>query len=192
MPISKLPFHESPAHTARAHARPVSAGAAPSRTLLIRILFAAALLLTAAESPASPPQATTHLEGKGVSIELLGDPAALRRRRLERWLPTYRREMPPLLDAVGRLRRSIGSSTPQIFATACRNLGRALAQLDRDALLPAPEFALHRHLTTALHHLARTATACLARRPAFVTEFEHAQRELAHTSAALRRVEAEP
>lgn len=195
-----------PVRSRASHADPLAFGTAPHLPLSIGILFTVTLLLillltvlltvpaTAAETHASPPPtgATGPTEGPRICIEFVGDPTASRQRRLKRWLPAYREEMPPLLEAVAALRESLESGSPPSRRGDCRALARALAALDRDALLPAPEFAVHRHLTAALHRLTRAAAACLARRASLAPELELAGRDLVHFAAALRRLGVEP
>jgi hypothetical protein len=175
------------------------ASLSPPRSLLFLLLF---LLLPAAglAAPAAaasrpfrqaPPAAEAGADR--ISIEPVGDPAALRRQRLERWLPAYRREMPPVLEAFRKLRRALGSGSPSAAVAECRTLGRTLAGLDRGAVLPAPEFALHHHLSEALGRLTRGALACVSRRyGAVASELAKAQHALAHSADDLRRLGVEP
>lgn len=163
--------------------------------LLFLLLLAAGLSAPAAAasrpSRQSPPAAETRTDR--ISIEPVGDPGALRRQRLERWLPAYRREMPPVLEAFQELRRALGSGTPSAALAECRALGRVLAELDHGAVLPAPEFALHRHLSEALARLTRGALACVSRRyGAVASELAKAQHALAHSADDLRRLGVEP
>jgi len=129
-------------------------------------------------------------ENGKVVLERSSEPssASQRRREIEAWLAFWRREIEPVREAAERILQAIGHEHPSAIPAVCRALGRAVLDVDQEALWPAPDYAVHRHLRRHLDHLVRAATACLSGRlTAVQAELRRAERARGQAALALKR-----
>lgn len=92
-------------------------------------------------------------------------PSALEQERMERWHREWRQEAAPLERATATLAALARRPGRPDLRPPCLDLGRALLDLDRERLLPAPDPAADLHLRRGLRALARAAITCLTERP---------------------------
>lgn len=201
----------SPPHSARTtepslepssapRCRPLRRLRSPARLALSLAVFSLVGLLLA------PPQArggdrrtsssarhrnpSIRTENGQVVLERSSEPASAsdQRREVVTWLAFWRREIEPVHEAAGRILRAIGHEHPSAIPAFCRALGRAVLDVDQEALWPAPDYAVHRHLRRHLDHLIRAATACLSGRlTAVQAELRRADRARDQAALALKR-----
>lgn len=151
-------------------------------------------------SSASPSTATLRLvtrDGRLVLERSGGDGEAREpadsQRRMETWNRRWHRQVEPVHRAAEELKAALAQRSWRPVRGECRQLGRALEELERDDVLPAPNYAVHRHLVRYLHHLTRATVACLGGRPAAVApELRKALQARYHASLALRRWDLSP
>lgn len=142
---------------------------------------------------APPPPRAEGLASGEIVIRPAAKPAPERQRAMERWHRTYREQMEPVDRALAGLEEATLRTRPPAWLPHCRRLGRALADLDREKVFPAPEYSVHSHLETTLGYLQRTAVACLEKR---WTAVPHQMRKAAgarsQAALSLRRFGLEP
>lgn len=118
-------------------------------------------------------------------------PSKLELHFVQRWLEDWRRSAGPVERAVAALGPD-GRGAPQLDKPACMDLAAALLELDRRAVLPAPDAAVSLHLERGLRRLTRTAVTCLTRRRyAARRALEEARDAFGEAERLLRRYELE-
>lgn len=92
-------------------------------------------------------------------------PSAPERERVERWHRAWREEVAPLERAMASVVALARRPGRPDLRRPCLALGRALLDLDRERVLPAPDPAADLHLRRGLRALTRAAITCLTDRP---------------------------
>lgn len=194
------------AEARQAGTTPAAAAALLLLGLLAALLLAAPLgALSASGDQVSPDQTSTDRRPAGVpSLRLVTRDGALvlerpegdavdSRAAMERWHRRWRRRVEPVHQAAEELQSALGHRRWRPVRGECRDLARALQKMEPEEVLPAPNYAVHRHLERYLRHLIRAVVACLGGRPTAVDpELRKARKARYHASLVLRRWDLTP
>lgn len=100
-----------------------------------------------------------------LSLRAARPPSAAERRHMERWHRAWTDEAAPVARAFASLARLARRRGNPDLRPRCLELSRALLDLDRERVLPAPDPAADLHLRAGLRELTRAAVTCLTKRP---------------------------
>ncbi|MFP3938733.1 MAG: hypothetical protein ACLF0P_00355 [Thermoanaerobaculia bacterium] len=153
------------------------------------LVVIAALVLFGWHSPDAVAESSGGPRDEAPALRLSDRPSKLELHFVQRWLEDWRRSAGPVELAVADLRPD-GRGAPHLEKAACMDLAAALLELDRRAVLPAPDAAVSFHLERGLRRLARTAVTCLTRRRyAARRALEEARGAFGEAERLLRRYE---
>lgn len=99
------------------------------------------------------------------SLRAARPPSASELQRMERWHRAWREEAALVAQSFASLDRLARRRGSPDLRPRCLELTRALLDLDRDRVLPAPDPAADLHLRGGLRALTRAAVTCLTKRP---------------------------
>lgn len=155
------------------------------RRILLAVIAAVALF------GCPPPEAVAESERRpreeSLTLRPSGPPSELERQWIRRWFEVWRSRAGPIERAVAALGAD-GRGAPRLDKPACMDLAAALLELDRRAVLPAPDPAVSLHLERGLRRLIRTAATCLnGRRYAARRALEEARDAFGEAERLLRR-----
>ena len=143
---------------------------------------------SAAEAMSSPEEPRGRI--------VLGPPRPVDPDRLSRmrtWHPRYRAAMRPIGRALRSVLEHPGPADNPRFLATCMELEDALLGLDRRVMLPAPDYAVTRHVQRALFELGEAASSCISEADRTMRyRLRKAEEALRDTALALRPYRLKP